>query len=158
VSRQVETLLRQTSAAVAVEGTFARQQPDTVRQLARAGVPILVTEPARGPVFDEIRDIPADAAGITALTGSRPTLFVPTRHVDAVDLGVVTTLHDRVVQPRVLVDGRRPVTIAGSEIVLVDCSRDDTCDLARILAAVAREAARRQVPLGSITELERTDR
>lgn len=153
LSGATERLLLETSAAVAVDRGYAAQHPQTVRKLAADGVPILVTEPVRGPVFDEVHAIRADAASISQLTGSRPTLFVPKRRIDVIDYGAAASLHDRVVQPRIRVEEDGPIELAGSQVVLIDCSRRTDCHLGAMLARVQSEAEQSGVPLGSIAAL-----
>lgn len=153
LSGRTERLLLETSAAVAIDRPYATLHPQTVRALAAAGVPILITEPAHGPVFDEVHAIRADAAGIARLTGSRPTLFVPNRRIDAIDYGAAASVRVRVVQPRIWLDRDEPVELPGSQIVLIDGSRDPNPDLPAILTRIQFEAARSGVPLGSIAEL-----
>jgi UDP-N-acetylglucosamine:LPS N-acetylglucosamine transferase len=153
LSGRTEQLLRATSAAVAVDRRFAVRRAATVRTLAADGVPILVTEPDRGLDLDEVGSIRSGAAMIRRLTGASPTLFVPNRRVDAVDLTAVTSLHARVVQPRVRFDLDEPITVGGSQVVLIDCSLRPHCDLAAMLTDIARDADRAHVPLGSIAEL-----
>lgn len=148
-----ERLLVETSAAVAVDRGYATRHPQTVRTLAADGVPILVTEPAHGPVFDEVQAIRADAASISRLTGSRPTLFVPNRRVDAIDYGAAASVRARVIQPRIRLDRDQPIALSGSQIVLIDCSREPDWNLATTLERIQGEAARSGVPLGSIAEL-----
>lgn len=151
LSGRTGQLLHKTAASVAVDRGFAQARPDTVRALARAKVPILLTE-SRGPQLDELRDIRGGAAAISRLTGSRPTLFVPAHRVDAIDLGVVTSLHDRVVQPRIRLDRDDPVAVGGGQVILIDCSRGP-CDLPGTLTTIRQDARRAGVPLGSIAEL-----
>jgi processive 1,2-diacylglycerol beta-glucosyltransferase len=151
-------LLRRTSAGVAVDRRYADQQPAAVQELARAGVPIVnaAADPPDGAWMlhrpAAIRDGMHD---ITRLTGARPRLYLSSRHMHSLDLATVSVLHERVVQPRVRLDGTMPSNIQGGELILIDCSRAPNCGLPARLVAV-RDAARRSgVDLEPITNLDR---
>lgn len=147
--------LQQTHSTVAIDPVYARRHPDQVRELGRAGVPIINTTVRSGAVaaLGRPQAIRAGAAAITGLTGRRPPLYLPDHRLDVFDLGTVTSLHERVIEPNIRLRDSRPISIVRGQTVLVDCPAAGTCDLSLILAQLHDDAADRHVELGTVTEL-----
>ena len=150
--------LHRTHAAVAVDLAYLRSQPDSVRRLADAHVPLV--NAAAGPPYrtgmlrgrGAIRET---AEGIRDLTGVRPRLYLSGRHLDAADLALAVSLHERFVQPTTIVSDAEAVDrVAPGQIVLLECVKNDD-SLRESLAAVDERTRHEGGSLMAATSLPR---
>jgi len=144
------------NATVIITGYDAATQPDAVRQLASAGVDVATGGRGRprAGVLTEHTDV-ASAAAIIRATGVRPSAFVPSRPVDALDLLWSYRRHITIVVPQHTLEpgGRTPVLIAGQRYV-IDGRESTTAELQGLLSEVAGSAGARGMVVKGLQAFE----
>ena len=116
--------LRRANATAIVPGRLAETQPDALRRLQAAGVPM-----ANGGWGHRDRvhwgrarsDLMRSPKAIHAATGERPREFVPQRRIDGFDLASARLVHERVVMPSVVLTEARPLPkLRAGQVVVLD--------------------------------------
>jgi len=130
-SDSVADALRRANATAIVPGRMAETQPDGLRRLEAAGVPM-----ANGGWGhrDSVHwgrarsDLMRAPKAIHAATGERPREFVPQRRIDGFDLASARLVHERVVMPSVVLTDVKPVPkLHAGQVVVLD-GRGETAD------------------------------
>ena len=126
------TELGRLNVAWAVDAANVRNSGGTVASAGRLHVAVL--NAGSGPPYQtgliRGRDVVVGTAhGISRLTGHAPRLFLSDGGVDAVDLGILLSLHERVVVPDVIVTAGagRSVRLRSTEIVVIECANSADC-------------------------------
>jgi processive 1,2-diacylglycerol beta-glucosyltransferase len=149
--------LRELPAAVAVSEQAARQQPNSVKALAQAGV--LVVSAAGGTPYETgiingRRAIAGASAAIRAATGRNPQLLVSNGSLDAIDLGQLSWYRERVVIPQRMVHCGQDLSASQLEgLVMVEDTSPARCDpvsTTERLRALAVQASVRTTPLAEL--------
>jgi processive 1,2-diacylglycerol beta-glucosyltransferase len=130
-SATLPDVLRQANATAIVPGRLAATQPDGLRRLHSAGVPM-----ANGGWGHRDRvswgrarsDLMRAPKAIHAATGERPREFVPQRRIDGFDLASARLVHERVIIPSVVLTEVRPIPkLRAGQVVVLD-GRGETVD------------------------------
>jgi processive 1,2-diacylglycerol beta-glucosyltransferase len=153
---QTITMMAALQVGVAIDAGLIQRQPDTVRRLSAGGV-VLVNSgrgrPYRTGVISGRLAIRRTAEAITHIDGHMPRLFVTGSDLDAIDLGVVAAIHERIIVPdEWSSDGTVPHLRPGG-VVMLECTDDMSCQAE--LALLKRRALQQDLPLRSITERNR---
>lgn len=129
-------------AAVAVSVTTAARNPDTVRTVAAAGLPVVSSaggQPYETGVFVGRGAIGAAARAISRLTTHEPTLMLSNGDVDAVDVGLAALYGERLVIPKSNVDCDHADLPTTGGVVLIDQNGRQACGLGELLTKVRQE-------------------
>jgi UDP-N-acetylglucosamine:LPS N-acetylglucosamine transferase len=130
-SSTVSDAIRRANATAIVPGHLAETQPDALRRLQAAGVPM-----ANGGWGHRDRvhwgrarsDLMRAPKAIHAATGERVRDFVPQRRIDGFDLASARLVHERVIVPSVVLSLDKPVTkLRAGQVVVID-GRNETVD------------------------------
>jgi UDP-N-acetylglucosamine:LPS N-acetylglucosamine transferase len=124
-------VLRQANVTAIVPGRLAAADPDGLRRLQAAGVPM-----ANGGWGHRDRvqwgrarsDLVRAPKAIHAATGERLRDFVPQRRIDGFDLASARLVHERVIMPSVVLDGDRPAPKPHAGQVVVLDGRNESVD------------------------------
>jgi len=133
-------------AAAAVSVNAARENPETVRQLAAAGIPVVSAaggQPYETGVFTGRGAIGAAARAINALTAHEPHLMLSNGDLDAVDVGLAALYGELIVVPKSTVTCENSTLPARGGVVLVE--RTSGCALADELNKVADQLKNRDL-------------
>jgi UDP-N-acetylglucosamine:LPS N-acetylglucosamine transferase len=132
-------------AAVAVSVNTATQNPDSVRRLAVAGLPVVNSaggQPYATGWFTGRGAIGAGARAISRLTRHRPGLLLSNGDLDTVDVGLAALYGERIVIPRTTVSCGATVSLpAHGGIVLIRQDHGKHCALGPMLARLNGQVA-----------------
>lgn len=151
-------ILQETGASVAVDSAFLRDRPHVVTALAAAGIPLINAAggpPYRTGLIHGRGSIRTTATGIAGRSGRLPNLYLSDREIDAADLALVASLHERVVEPSVTLTGAEPADrFQPGHISLVECSPPSAvCDLPALLTGFEQQNIAAGYTFGSVESL-----
>jgi peptidoglycan/xylan/chitin deacetylase (PgdA/CDA1 family) len=130
-STTLPDVLRQANVTAIVPGQMAETEPDSLRRLQSAGVPMANGGWGRRDRVHWGRarsDLMRAPKAIHAATGERPREFVPQRRIDGFDLASARLVHERVVVPSVVLTEVRPIPkLHAGQVVVLD-GRGETVD------------------------------
>ncbi|MCK9898364.1 hypothetical protein MXD60_27950 [Frankia sp. AgB32] len=148
--------LRDERAAVAIDTRFLDLRPDSARTLAGSGLTLVNAgggQPYETGIVGGRSAIRRAAVRLRREGGRSPRYFLSDGDLDAVDLGIVTYLHEIVVRPSRSVDGGSVMPpLQQGEIVLVECAQQPDCGLATTFAGLDRQTAGQEIRVGSLSE------
>lgn len=153
---QTISMMAALRVGAAIDTGLIQRHSDTVRRLSAAGV-VLVNSgrgrPYRTGLTSGRLAIRRTAAAITRIDGHRPRLFMSGSDLDAIDLGVVAAIHERIVVPDEWFSGGTVPNLGPGDVLILECTGDVSCQAQ--LALLARRAEQLRLPLRSINELNR---
>lgn len=142
---QVRHTLTSLGATVIITGRDALSQPDAVRELAAAKVDVATGgrgRPRPGMLTEHV-DV-ASAGAIVRATGVRPSAYVPSRPVDALDLLWASRGHLTIVVPQhTLEPGRYPPVLIPGQRYVIDGRESTPQEFLGMLGAVRSSASLR---------------
>jgi UDP-N-acetylglucosamine:LPS N-acetylglucosamine transferase len=124
--------LRQLHAAVVVDRTMERTQPQSFRQLTAHGIPLVLW----GSKSLRLVHCPAEPSA-NGRTGIRPFVLVTDRRPDAMDVGLAYLREDNLVAPQASIRLRSVRNRVPSGVVLIDLRGRSSRGLATELAQLA---------------------
>jgi processive 1,2-diacylglycerol beta-glucosyltransferase len=153
---QTITMMANLQVGAAIDAGLIQRQPDTVRRLLAGGVVLLNSgrgRPYHTGLISGRLAIRRTAEAIAHVDGHIPRLFVTGSDLDAIDLGVVAAIHERIIVPdEWSSDGAVPELRPG-DVAMLECTDDVSCQAE--LALLQRLALRQGLPLRPISELIR---
>jgi UDP-N-acetylglucosamine:LPS N-acetylglucosamine transferase len=144
-SASVPDALRRANATAIVPGRMAETQPDALRRLQEAGVPM-----ANGGwgLRDRVHwgrarsDLIRAPKAIHDATGERPREFVPQRRIDGFDLASARLAHERIVKPSVVLSAGKPTgKLRAGQVVVIDGRNESVDQLLHTLFDVQQSLA-----------------
>jgi processive 1,2-diacylglycerol beta-glucosyltransferase len=158
VSDEDIAALNRMNAAVAVSVRTAASNPEVVRRLADAGIPVVNSaggQPYETGWFAGRGAIGAGARAINRLTTRRPNLMLSNGDVDAMDVGLAALYGERIVIPKVTEGcGVSQALPARGGVVLLSPDSGGNCSLDDSLAQLESRAVGqnlRPTPLKELT-------
>jgi nucleoside-diphosphate-sugar epimerase/UDP-N-acetylglucosamine:LPS N-acetylglucosamine transferase len=153
---QTITMMATLQVGAAIDAGLIQRQPDTVRRLFAGGVVLLNSgrgRPYHTGLISGRLAIRRTAEAIAHVDGHLPRLFVTGADLDAIDLGVVAAIHERIIVPdEWSSDGGVPDLRPG-DVAMLECADDMSCQAE--LTQLKSRALRQGQPLRPISELIR---
>jgi processive 1,2-diacylglycerol beta-glucosyltransferase len=128
--------------AAAVSVNTAMREPDTVRRLAEAGIPVVSSaggQPYETGIFVGRGAIGAAARAISRLTAYEPHLMLSNGDLDAVDVGLAALYGERIVIPKGNVNCTGATVPARGGVLLVDRTAGQSCSLTDLLTQLRHQ-------------------
>ncbi len=133
VSGRLLRSIRDAGAVLAVDTSLVRRWPGSVAAADRYGITLANAgkgRPYRTGVVSGRTAVAYAASAIRSVTGRAPALLLSSEEVDAVDVGIATWEHERILVPGNIARPARSVPLHPGRILLVACAAHTSCDLA----------------------------
>lgn len=146
-------LLVASGASVAVDQALVAQQPDALKRLAAAGVPLV--NAGSGPPYTTTlvhrpSAIDTNADKIGQMTGRAARFYLAGRAINALDLALIRSQHEKIIQADFVATSPTSVRVHPGRITLLECAAANGCNLDQLLTTSVDEAAAGGFALSSL--------